>query len=196
MVTTAIQERRRFIRSPSGALFAINLLRPEGLTAVDSLNISQGGLCFRLSETLEVRSLVRLQLTPAGSGRPAPRPVRCTGRVAWVVQRLDLRTIPPFLYDVGVEFVDPPSTLRQLVAQQGVEVAPPTRGPAARALEPAAIRGRSFLPRLERTAASPARWHLVVSVDGAPCFSQHYPSQRAAVMGWNRFKRQQARHRR
>ena len=33
----------------------------------------------------------------------------------------------------------------------------------------------------------------VVSVDGVPCFSEHYASERAATEGWTRFKRQQAR---
>jgi hypothetical protein len=54
------------------------------------------------------------------------------------------------------------------------------------------IRGRQFIPRLERDAHRPSQWHLVVSVDGAPCFSNRYPSERAALSAWSQFQRQQA----
>jgi hypothetical protein len=119
--------------------------------------------------------------------------VRCTGRVAWVIQRLDLRERPPFLYDVGVEFVDPPPMLRQLMAQQGIALAA-LRGRSVRErpLASSVIRGRQFVPRLERASNHPLRWHLVVTVDGVPCFSHHYPSKRTAMAAWATFKRQQA----
>jgi len=117
--------------------------------------------------------------------------VECTGRVAWVIQRLDLRTTPPFLYDVGVEFVDPPPMLRQLIARG--ESLPSLRGQATpqKFLESAVIHGRPFMPRLARVENHPMRWHLVVSIDGVPCFSGHYPSERVALAAWAKFRRQQ-----
>jgi hypothetical protein len=167
---------------------AINLLQTDRVMAATGVNLSGGGLCLRLQEPVEVRSIVRLEFAPSR------RLVTCLGRVCWVIQRLDLREAPPFLYDVGIEFVNSPPLLRQLLARQGIRVAtssvPRSRH---RAPEPAAIRGRAYLPRLEHLPGPLSRWHLVVSVDGVPCFSQRYPSERIALAGWARFKRQQAR---
>jgi len=187
------QERRRFLRRDFPSRLAINLLRSHAPVSADTINVSQGGLRLRLQETLEVRSLVRLQFTPqmGGGGRSA-RALECTGRVAWVIQRLDLRDIPPFLYDVGIQFVDPPPALRQLLARRGGQMsAPKDRSTRGRVLEPFALRGRRFVPRLERQANHPLRWHLVVTVDDVPCFSGHFPTEHLAMAAWNRFKRQQ-----
>lgn len=183
LTSTAVQDRRRFTRGEPLGSFEVNLLKPSGAVPAESVNISEGGLCVRLQEMLEVRSLVQLQLT-LNSARS--RPMRCTGRVTWVMQRLDLRTSPPFLFDAGIELINPPPPLRQLAAPA------PAAGKRQhrKALETATVRGREFVPRLERAAG---RWHLVVSVDGVPCFSEHFPSERAAAEGWARFKRQQAR---
>ena len=189
-----IQERRRFARPEAPPRFEISLLEPERPIAAGSLNVSQGGLCLRLEEMLEVRSLVRLQLTLEGS-RPgqSARPFECTGRVAWVVQRMDLRTMPPFLFDVGIEFVNPPPLLRHLMDPKGDEVS--LQKEAAAHEKPMAswsVRDRCFAPRLERIAQHPLPWHLVVSIDGVPCFSGHYPTERAAVTALTQFKREQA----
>lgn len=193
-VTAPLQERRRFARSEPSDRFLINLLRPEGPLAADYVNWSEGGMCLRLQETLEVRSTVRLQVM---AGRA--RPVECTGQVAWVMQRMDLRGIPPFLFDIGIRFVNPPLPLRQWMAQrEGALAPPPTNGPPAQetVLEPSTIRGRQLVPRLLREAGRSSPWHLVVSVDGLPCFSGHYASQRAATIAWAVFQRQQARGKR
>ena len=132
VTSTPIQERRRSIRGEFPPRFGIELLNPQRSVPPDGVNVSEGGLCLRLQEVLEVRSLVRLQITPTTK---APHAVTCTGRVAWVIQRLDLRTAPPFLYDVGIEFVDPPAMLRHLVAQRGVRPPSPKR-PSAHATAP------------------------------------------------------------
>lgn len=192
--TTAIQERRKFPRSETQARFHIDLLRPQGLIPADSVNYGEGGLCVRLEEMLEVRSLVRLQLTAERSGvLRGPRALECTGRVAWVIQRLDLRNVPPFVYDVGIEFVDPPTGLRHLMAQRGVRAAA-LKGQSAseKTLDAALIHGRHFSPRLQRELNHPPRWHLIVTVEGVPCFSGRYPSERQAMAAWLQFKRQQA----
>lgn len=187
---TPTQERRQFPRSELPRRVEINLLQPSATVSPHSVNFSEGGLCLRLQELLEVRSLVRLQLTPERAGSVKSRSLECTGRVAWIIQRLDLRDAPPFLYDVGIQFVDPPPLLRQLMARQGDHIASKMPSGGVRALESCLSRGRRFLPRLERQAQRPPRWHLVVSVDGVPCFSGHYPSERAALAAWERFKRQ------
>lgn len=190
---TLTPERRRFQRSAWPSRLAINLLEPHA-TSVNSINYSEAGLCLRLEASVEVRSLVRFELQPghAGSGKPS-RSVECTGRVAWVIQRLDLRPSPPFLFDVGIEFIDPPSFIRQWMTNSHETLNAVKRPGAPRAMESAAIRGRVFVPRLERESTRPARWHLIVSVDGAPCFSDRYASERAALTAWTQFQRQQSR---
>jgi hypothetical protein len=194
-VTTApAQERRRYLRSDGPARFAINLVNPQGAVLAGSVNVSEGGLCLRVQEELEVRALIQVRLTPAGSAAQGRRSVRCTGRVAWVIQRLDLRENPPFLYDVGIEFVDPPAMLRQMLARQGLGVpSPKPGGSRERPLASVILRGRTYVPRLERSSSPQGRWHLVVSIGGVPCFSRHYASERAALNGWEQFKRQHAR---
>ena len=185
---TTIQERRRFTRH--GALHcSVDLLRSPGSVTAESVNVSEGGLCIRLDQMLEVRSLVQLQLTPYRKSRP----MACRGRVTWVMQRLDLRDMPPLLFDTGIEFVSPSPSLRQFLIRQGVELMATKRESVRRTqLEPAVIHGRTFVPRLEHTATRPSRWHLVVSVDGVACFSEHVPSERAAVTAWTKFRRRQA----
>ncbi len=192
---TATQERRRFIRNEPPPHFGISLLQPQGSIDADTVNFSEGGLCLRLQEMLEIRSLVRLRLTPEGSGsRHEGQPLQCTGRVAWVVQRLDLRNSPPFLFDVGIEFVDPPPILRQLIAQKDSSPASAPRAPATRqkTLDSWTSRSRVYVPYLERLVNHSLPWHLVVMVDGVPCFSGHYPSERTALAAWAQFKRDQA----
>ena len=189
LASTAVQDRRRFSRGDAASHFAVNLLRPSGVIPAESVNVSEGGLCVRLQEMLEVRSLVQLQLT---SSAARARPMRCTGRVTWVMQRLDLRTSPPFLFDAGIELINPPPPLRQLAVSRGEGAGKPRPATHHKALESAVVRGRAFTPRLERAPGQTGRWHLVVSVDGVPCFSEHYPSERAATAAWARFKRQQA----
>ena len=190
LASTAVQDRRRFTRGDPPSRFEVNLLRPSGLIPAESVNVSEGGLCVRLQEMLEVRSLVQLQLISSSS---RVRPMRCTGRVTWAMQRLDLRTSPPFLFDAGIELINPPPPLRQLTGSHTEATGKRRISTHHKSLEAAVIRGRAFSPRLERVAGQVGRWHLVVSVDGVPCFSEHYPSERAATAAWARFKRQQAR---
>ena len=197
-VKIAPSERRRFLRTEPPSQIGINLLEPQNTAAIGSINLSEGGVCLRLEAELQVRTLVRMQLTAdARQWRAwhlkASQPLQCTGRVAWVIQRLDLRSNPPFLYDIGIEFVNPPSLLRQLMLRTGQPAAPPKERPAReKVLESPVIRGRRYQAVVGRQPGQPGRWHLVVSVDGVPCFSGHYPSERQAQTAWTRFKKDQA----
>jgi len=184
------EERRRFLRNEPPAPFDVSLLQPNGLLPADSVNVSESGLCLRLQERLEVHSLVRLQLT---SGRTASiRHVECAGRVAWIMQRLDLRQQPPFLFDVGIELIKPPLIWRQSLAQRGALPVSPAHRAVRKGLEAVTIRNRRYVPALEHVPTQALRWHVVVSVDGIPCFSGRYASERAALAAWATFKRQQA----
>jgi hypothetical protein len=191
-VSAPTQERRRAVRVSGRADCEISLLRPDGLLTAESVNVSEGGLCLRVRQMLEVRSLVDVQMVPAKSrASRARRPVRCAARVTWVMQRLDLRDAPPFFFDTGIEFINPSPQVRQCFAQSGI-VLPASERAALSSIEPAKIHGRRFVPALERGDAEAGKWHLVISVEGVPCFSEHYASQRAALAAWAKFKRQQA----
>jgi hypothetical protein len=94
---------------------------------------------------------------------------------------------------VGIEFVDPPPLLRQLIARrQGALTASRKTMIHRRALATRIVRGRQFIPHLERDPGNTSPWHLIVSVDGVPCFSHRYTSEAAALVGWSQFKRAQA----
>jgi len=190
MTKGAIQERRHSRRRTVARRVGIHLLHQRRSIAANGINVSEGGLCLRLEEELQVRSLVRLQFTP--EKLPVGSHLICRGRVAWVIQRLDLRPLPPFLFDVGIEFVDPPAMVRQFIARQGGDSAA-AKEPLSRArvLETATVRGREFVPRLQRVTTASLPWHLIVTVDGLPCFSGHYPSERATLKAWAQFKREQ-----
>lgn len=192
MTKGMIQERRHARRRTLAKRLGIQLVQQRRSIAAHGINISEGGLCLRVEEELQVRSLVRLQFTPGNVSVASP--LTCSGRVAWVIQRLDLRPMPPFLFDVGIEFVDPPATVRQLLGRHGAEAAAAKEvPPKARVLEVATVRGREFVPRLTRVTTASPPWHLIVTVDGVPCFSGHYPSERATLKAWAQFKRGQMR---
>lgn len=189
--TSTLAERRKTFRAAPRRQWAVQLLRPQGAVAVDSVNISDGGLCVRLPEMLEVRSLVRLLVrAEASAAARAQQALECTGRVAWVVQRLDLRAIPPFLFDVGIEFVNPPHALRQVLGPRGRAAGlPRSTAHAPHVLETATLKGRAHTARLERAPRRPQPWHLMVFVEGVPCLSARYASAAAARAAWAQFKR-------
>lgn len=192
MALKVLEDHRRTARIKFQGRVELALPHRAERLAGSSLNLSEGGACVRVQEALDVRSPVTMRLFAP----PHSRPVECLGRVVWVVQRLDLRSAPPFLYDVGVEFIKPPARLRALASDRGLAA----RGlPAAgkvvthQSLQPATIRGRVYEPRLVHELGEQASWHLVVKVDGAPCFSQRYPAEREGLQAWSQFKRQMAR---
>jgi len=186
MAVKSLQERRKVPRVDFLGRVEINLLHPGMRLKASSLNLSEAGICVRLQEALDIHSPVKLRLFAASRKRP----LECGGRVAWVVQRLDLRDTPPFVYDVGVEFVDPPPRLRQLVARTGITVKPKgLRPPRGNFLQPVWITGRCYVPRVERELSPSVCWHLVVSVEGTPCFSQRFSTGREALEAWHQFKR-------
>ena len=192
MALKSIDDRRRSIRLGYQGRVELNVRGAPSQLVADSINFSEGGMCVRLGESIDVRASVILRLfEPARS-----RPLECAGRVAWIVQRLDLREQPPFVYDVGVEFTNPSGRLRQFASRMGVTLkaggrrqAPAGRGRADQLLEPVLIRGRRYHPRIRRETPPAGRWHLVVTVDDVPCFSQRFDSERQAVASWKQFKR-------
>ena len=198
MTANAVQERRKVFRVDFRGRAEVGPLTGSARNTsasevwpADSVNLSEDGACLRLQRELSIHTHVALRLFTESRKRPC----ECTGRVAWVVQRLDLRDVPPFLYDVGVEFINPSSRLRQFASHLGLDLktsnGAKTSAPKA-ALEPAMIRQRCYVPRVEQEPGAPRRWHLVVTVDGAPCFSRRFASWRELGEAWARFKRRPA----
>ena len=187
-IKTAPVERRRHARSSHHAL-TVSLVRPISSGPVEFVNLSPGGVCLRLRDPLEMHSEVRLQLTPASR---TEKGVQCPGRVAWVMQRLDLRSSAPFVYDVGIEFPEPPALIRHLLTPDAADSTPASKTEArSKMLAPFQVKGRRFLPRLSReTRHEP--WHLVISVEDVPCFSGRFASEREADAAITKFKRQQS----
>ncbi|HBQ37482.1 MAG TPA: hypothetical protein DD714_00470 [Candidatus Omnitrophica bacterium] len=192
MASGVIEERRKLRRVDFQGRVEIDPVEPRAQTQAPSLptssvNLSEGGMCVRVSHELVVRSRVVLRVF----ANPRKRPVECDGRVAWVVQRLDLRTTPPYLYDVGVEFLKPPESLRRFAARLGLPLKPVDTTTSKRLrLSPATIRDRHYLASLEQERSGSTRWHVIVTVDGTPCFGQRCDSLQEAKAAWQRFRRQ------
>src|SRR3989338_4333380 len=80
------------------------LIPPDGratFTPCEPRNVSEGGVCLRLEEDMELRSEVDIQLLAAN----LTQPIQCHGRVNGTTARRDVRAQPPIPYDVGIEFV-------------------------------------------------------------------------------------------
>lgn len=186
-----MQERRKRARGPFAGRVQVSCARearsvdPHTNMVGVGVNLSEGGMCLRLKEALEVSARVQLRLF----AQAKKRPLTCAGRVAWVVQRLDLRTRAPFVYDVGVEFVKPPLMVRQVVGTLARPVIRPALANGRAPLEPAVVGERRYLPSLQREPGAGEPWHLVVRVDGVPCFAKRFASQRAAFQAWGVFQR-------
>ncbi len=179
-----LTERRKLLRVDLSSRVELDMLSiPRRLNA-DSINFNEGGMCVRVQEALEISSQVRMRLF----AQSLTRPLEFGGRVAWVIQRLDLRDIPPFLYDVGVEFVNPPARLRAFASRIGVAMKTVSR-PIKPSLQPFHVQNRCYTPRVARESSLQGSWHLVVLVEGAPCFSGRYASERDALQAWEQFKR-------
>jgi len=189
MAIGELTDRRRDARINLQTRVEIDRPHPPARLPANSVNLSEGGMCVRLQESLELSSRVRLRLFLT----PAKRPLTCAGRVAWVVQRMDLRAMPPFLYDVGLEFVEPSRAIRQIVLRLGLAFRRSGGRGRIPSLSSATIHGRPYVPKLDKALSSGLPWHLSVWVDGAPCFSQRYASQRQAVQAWEQFVRRTTR---
>lgn len=186
LTSVPTQERRTAPRVPFHGSVTLEVLDSTLRVETQAVNLSERGLCLRVQEALDINSRLRMQLRDL----QRKRPLACQGRVSWVVQRLDLREAAPFIYDVGIEFVDPPDLLRRLASRLGLAlVVPVARNGSGRTLQPAMIRSRLHVPRLTNEPGAAKRWHLVISIDDAPCFSRRYATSAEALEAWRRFKR-------
>ena len=190
-------DRRRIPRSNFQRRVELQAPQLSGRVQANSMNLSEAGLCVRLQAALDIHAAVTLRLF----AEPHVRPLQCDGKVTWVVQRLDLRDAPPFLYDVGVEFVNPPSRLRQLASRLGVTlkssprlligVKGSLRRMAGGLLPSVLLHGRTYDALVQHEHRAESRWHLIIKADGVPCFSHRYETEDEALEAWKQFKRQE-----
>ena len=186
LASAPTHERRSAPRVPFHGSVTLEALNSSLRVETQAVNFSERGLCLRVQEAFDINSRLRVQLRDQGRKRP----VACQGRVSWVVQRLDLREAAPFAYDIGIEFIDPPNLLKRLAARLGLAlILPVARNGTSRMFRPAVIRNRLHVPQLTHERGIANRWHLIITVDSAPCFSRHFASAQDALEAWRRFKR-------
>src|SRR3989338_10900926 len=109
MASGVIEERRKLRRVDFQGRVEIDPVEPRAQTQAPSLptssvNLSEGGMCVRVSHELVVRSRVVLRVF----ANPRKRPVECDGRVAWGGGRPGLCPTPPLLSYFGLGFFQTP----------------------------------------------------------------------------------------
>ena len=153
-------------------------------------DLSEGGLSVRLSERFDLHTLVRFRLSTAG----VRTPVECLGRVAWTTARLDLRTEPPYPYDMGIEFVKVPAFIRRRLTRAYLHLRqqqqPPVPAPHLRGVQ---IGGRRYEPSVTYETSPQSSWHLIIRCEDVACYAKRFDSVSAAVAGWKVFRAERIR---
>ncbi len=191
---TLDNERRIDSRLNFPADWNIHVIKPTAIQSIDGVNVSNRGACLRVGHSLEINSLMDLQFKHMVSAQAenVNEIEKCSARVAWVVQRLDLRATPPFLFDVGIEWLSPPKLLIQSIFGKTAVVKSELSAKARKALTSWQRNGREFVPKLTFEENRDPSWHLVIMADGAPCSSQRLATEKAALEALKKFQEDQA----
>ena len=198
MSASSSPERRQSLRVPYQGVVEIEPQGGGSPVTGEGRDLGEGGVSVRVNERLDLHTVVRMRLTPPRlTDRRAPArrasALQCVGRVAWTTARMDLRAEPPYPYDMGIEFLQvPPFIKRQMTMvyrrlRQHQQAAP--RAPRLRAAQ---IGRRFYVPSLSYDVAPQASWHLIVRIDGVPCYARRFASLNAAVAGWKAFRTEHA----
>jgi hypothetical protein len=91
------EERRRFPRAEFPCKIIIS--SPLRLLTSHTENIGEGGIRVILEEKLDPFTVVGLELF-----FERERPIKCRGRVVWVVEKVNPIERIPLLFDTGIEF--------------------------------------------------------------------------------------------
>jgi len=94
-------DRRRFPRANFPCKITLYSKEKPQIFSCFTENIGAGGVCVILKESLELFSLVGIELILKQNYS-----INCTGRVVWVIGRKDWKTPRPTAFDTGIEFVD------------------------------------------------------------------------------------------
>ncbi len=189
MNTLMHTERRQSRRLPYQGSVEIETPVRGGWISGEAHDLSEGGLSIRLTERLDLHTLVRLRLSP---GR-VRTPMECVGRVAWTTERLDLQAAPPYPYDMGIEFVKVPAFIRRRLSRAYQRLQQPRSSARVPTLRGARLNGRLYVPSVAYEAAPQSAWHLIVRTEDVPCYAKRFASASALVAGWNAFKRERGR---
>ena len=190
MNTLMHTERRQSRRLPYQGSVQVEAPVRGGWISGEGRDLSEGGLSVRLTERLDLHTLVRLRLS---TGRVRTS-VECVGRVAWTTERLDLRAEPPYPYDMGIEFVQVPMFIRRRLSHAYQQLRQSQR-PAVRVpiLRGATLNGRYYTPSIAYETTPQPAWHLIVRSEDVPCYAQRFASASGAVAGWRAFKLERGR---
>lgn len=187
-----INDNRRDERQKFPSDWHIKVLGSASLKSIDGVNISCRGACLRTGTPMEINTQLQLRMEHRQStlkvGKAAAE--SCLARVAWVQQRLDLRDTPPFVFDIGIEWVNEPARLiRSLFGDSPADATGMPAG-ARRLVKPWSANGREYSATLIEDLSAQVPWHLVIRVDGAPCLSRRFDSERAATNALRAFKKE------
>lgn len=93
------EERRRSPR----VVFPCRIIvaSPIRLLNTHTENVSEGGIRVLLEEKLGVYTIVGLEIFINRE-----KPIKCKGRVRWVVEKVNPLEREPLLFDTGIEFVE------------------------------------------------------------------------------------------
>jgi len=97
-------DRRKFPRTSCPCKITLYSKDQAEVISCRTENIGEGGICTVLKEALRLFTLVGLELSLDDSHAP----MRCAGRVVWLVGRhsASVSKPKPEEYDTGIEFVD------------------------------------------------------------------------------------------
>ena len=105
------KEKRRFLRHPIHAPIQLDVERQKNLKAVESSDLSLGGLSFLWAKRLSKGEVLRI-------GIPVKQKLfEVVGRVVYAKE--DRKT---GRYRTGVSFVDPSSTFKAKLAEEALEI--------------------------------------------------------------------------
>lgn len=92
-------ERRKFPRVVFPCKIVVG--SPIRLLTTHTENIGGGGIRVILEEKLDIFTVVGLELF-----LEREKPIKCRGRIKWVVEKVNPLERYPLLFDTGIEFVE------------------------------------------------------------------------------------------
>lgn len=109
-MTWGFKERRKFPRATFPCKIVVQFSNRQLVS--QTKNISAGGLRVSLEERIERYETVDLELFLKKES-----PIKCKGRITWVIEIINPMENCPTMFDVGVEFMDISDTDREYIKE-------------------------------------------------------------------------------
>jgi len=93
------EEKRNFIRANFPCKILIHT-PSEHILISHTENIGAGGVRVMIEESLDISSLVGLEVFLSGAQ------IICKGRIVWVVEKSDSKKVENNIWDTGIEFYE------------------------------------------------------------------------------------------